>query len=110
MSAKISSSGSDVKNSKIAKVDENLKLFSINEHKSFMKFCKQVSEVNFQSKNLQTSDGSNKLGRSNLCLSKIFYVHSVLLVTLKRHIILLRYLKLFTQFNVKWIKYITKHI
>ena len=63
MSAEISSSRDDVKISKIAKIEENLNFFNVDDPKSFLYFCKQTSEVNFQSKNFQISSGINKLGK-----------------------------------------------
>ena len=64
MSAKINSSEIDVNKNKTATIRENFSFYNVDEPKSFLKFCKQTSEVNFQSKNLQISDGSNKFGKS----------------------------------------------
>ena len=88
MSAKINSSEIDVNKNKTANIQENFSIFNVDERKSFPKFCKQTSEVNFQSKNLQISGGSNKFGKSVFCLSNnILYGHSVLLIILKRQTI-----------------------
>ena len=48
---------------KVAKNQESLSIFNVDENKSFLKFCKQISEVNFKSKNLQISEASKKLGK-----------------------------------------------
>ena len=80
MSAKISSSENDANKNKTANIQETFSIFNVDEHKSFLKFCKQISEVNFQSKVLKISDGSNKFGKSVFCVSNnILYVHYVLL-------------------------------
>ena len=82
MSAKINSSEIDVNKNKTATIRESCSIYNVDEPKSFQKFCKQTSEVNFQSRNLQISDGSNKFGKSVLCLSNnTLYVQSVLLIT-----------------------------
>ena len=82
MSAKINSSENDANENKTAKIQETFSIFNVDEHKHFLKFCKQTSEVNFKSKNLQTSNGSNKFGKSVLCVSNnTFYLHSFLLIT-----------------------------
>lgn len=73
MSAKTNSCENDVK---------KMCIFNDDENKSFPKICKNNSEIDFQSNNFQVSDGSNKSGKSMLCVSKnIFNVHSVLLIT-----------------------------
>ena len=63
MSEKITLSKNDVKNSQVAKIEETLNDFNVDENKNYLKLCKQNSEVNFQSKNLQTFDSSNKMGK-----------------------------------------------
>ena len=75
MSAIISSSGNDVKNSEIAKFEENLNISNVDDHKRFVKVFKQISAVNFQSKNPQIFDYSYKLGKSILCVK-----HSIILI------------------------------
>ena len=78
MSKKISLSRSDVMNSKVAKIERTLYKFNFNKHRSYLKLCKQNSELNFQNKNLQVYDSSNKMGKSMLCDSnKIFYLYNV---------------------------------
>ena len=62
MSAKNTSSENEVKKNKIAKIKENLSIFKVNEGKSFLKFCKQTSEISFKNRNVQFSKGSIKLG------------------------------------------------
>ena len=82
MSAKISSSKSDVNKNKTASIQETFSIFNVDERKSFPKFCKQSSEVVFRSKNSQISDNSIKFGKSMLCVSNVtFHVHSVLFFT-----------------------------
>ena len=82
MSAKSISSENEVKKNKIAKIKENLSIFMLNESKSFLKFCKQISELSFESRNVQFSEGYNKLGKSMLCVkNSYFYVHSVQIIT-----------------------------
>ena len=82
MCEKLNSSENSVKKNKIAKNQRNLNIFNVDEDKSFLTFCKQISEVNFQSKNKKFSEDSTKLGKSVLCVSKnIKYVHYVLLIT-----------------------------
>ena len=79
MSAEINSNGNDMNKNKTANIQKKLSITNVDEHKNFLSFCKQTSEVNFQSKNLQISDGSNKFGKSVLCLSNnTLYVQSVL--------------------------------
>ena len=74
MSEKITLSKNDVKNSQVAKIEETLNDFNVDENRNYLKLCKQNSEVNFQSKNLQTFDSQNKMGKSMLCVSKnMFY-------------------------------------
>ena len=81
MCAKLNSSENGVKKNKIAKNQESLNIFNVDEDKSFLTFCKQISEVNFQSRNIKISEYSTKLGKSVLCVSKnIKYVHYVLLI------------------------------
>ena len=81
MFAKFNSSENGVNINKIVKNQESLSNFNVEEDKNFPKICKQSSEVNFHSKNLQICNGSNKLGKSMLRVSKnILYVYSVLLV------------------------------
>ena len=63
MCAKLNSSENGVKKNKIAKNQESLSIFNVEEDKSFLKFCKQISEVNFISKNLQIFEASKKLGK-----------------------------------------------
>ena len=82
MSAKINSSEIDVNKNKTANIQENFSIFNVDERKSFPKFCKQTSEVNFQSKNRQIYDCTNKFGKSVFFLSNnILYVQSFLLLT-----------------------------
>ena len=69
MSKKISISRNDVMNSQDAKIEEILNEFNVDEHRSYLMLCKQNSEVNFQSKNLQVFDSLNKMGKSMLCVS-----------------------------------------
>ena len=73
MSAKISSIQKDVIKTKFAKIEKNSNIFNEDEHISFLNFCKQISEANFQNKSLQTSNGSNKLGKSMLFEKKKFF-------------------------------------
>ena len=63
MPAKFNSSKNGVKINKIAKNRENLSIFNVDEDKSFPKFCREISSVNFLSKNLQISEDSKKLGK-----------------------------------------------
>ena len=82
MSAKISSSKSDVNKNKTASIPKTFSIFNVDERKSFPKFCKQSSEVVFRSKISQISDGSIKFCKSMLCVNNVtFHVHSVLLIT-----------------------------
>ena len=69
MSAKINSCENDANKNKTANIQETLSIFNVDEHKYFLKFCKQTSEDNFKSKYVQISDGSNKLGKSVFCVS-----------------------------------------
>ena len=74
MSENISVSKIYVMNSQVAKIEETLNEFYVDEHKIYLKLCKHNSKVNFQSKNLQTFDSQNKMGKSMLCVSKnMFY-------------------------------------
>ena len=57
MSAKTSLSGSGVKN-----CEENLLACNVDERNSFLKLCKENSEVSILGKSLQISDGLNKMG------------------------------------------------
>ena len=82
MSAKISSSKHDVNINKTASIQETISIFNVDERKSFLKFCKQSSEVVFRSKNSQISDGSIKSGKSMLCVNNVtFHLHSVQIIT-----------------------------
>ena len=63
MFANFNSSKNGVKMNKIAKNQEILSVFNVDEDKSFLKFCKHISEINFKKKNLQTSEASKKLGK-----------------------------------------------
>ena len=63
MFAKFNLSENGVKINKIAKNKGNLNNINVDEEKSFPKFCMQISEVNFKSKNLQISETSKKLGK-----------------------------------------------
>ena len=82
MSAKISSSKSYVNKNKSASIQETFRKFNVDKRKSFLKFCKQSSEVVFHSKNSQISDGSIKFGKSMLCVNNVtFHVHSVQIIT-----------------------------
>ena len=63
MFAKFNSSRYGVKLYKTAKNQESLSILNVEEDKSFLKFCKQISEVNFKSKNLQISEASKNLGK-----------------------------------------------
>lgn len=73
MSAKISSSGNDVKNSEIANIKENLKTSNFDDHKSFVKVWKQISEINFQKKSLRISSYPNKFGKFMFVLNIVLY-------------------------------------
>ena len=87
MFANFNSSKNGVKMNKIAKNQEILSVFNVDEDKSFLTFCKQISEVNFQSKNKRISEDSTKLGKSVLCVSKnIKYVNYVLLKRDNEHV------------------------
>ena len=77
MSANISLTGNHVKNGEVAKIEKILKVFNVNEQKSFLSFCKQSSEIDFRSKIFQISDGSNKLGKSKLCVSSNIFIYIV---------------------------------
>ena len=63
MCAKFNSSENGVKKNKIATNQEDLNIFNVDEDKSFLKFCKQISKVNFKRKNLQIFEVSKKLGK-----------------------------------------------
>ena len=63
MFAKLNSSENRVKINKIAKNQESLSIFNVDEDKSFLKFCMQISEVNFKRKNLQFSETSKNLSK-----------------------------------------------
>ena len=63
MCAKFNSSENGVKKNKIATNQEGLNIFNVDEDKSFLKFCKQISKVNFKRKNLQIFEVSKKLGK-----------------------------------------------
>ena len=63
MFAKFHSSKNGVKINEVAKNQQSLSIFNVDEDKSFLKFCKQISEVNFKSKNLQISEASKNLGK-----------------------------------------------
>ena len=74
MSEKISLNRNDVINSKVAKIEGTLNEFNFDENRSYLKLCKQNSEVSLQSKNLQIFNCSNKMGKSMLLISNnIFY-------------------------------------
>ena len=75
MSAKISSSENDVKNSETKKFEENLNISNVDDHKRFVKVFKRISVVKFKSKNPQISDNCYKLGKSILCVK-----HSIILI------------------------------
>ena len=77
MSAKINSSEIDVNKNKTATIRENFSIYNVDERKSFQKFCKETSGVNFQSRNLQISDGSYKFGKLVFVLVTIFYMYIV---------------------------------
>ena len=78
MSEKISLSKNDVKNSQVAKIKETLNEFKDDENRSYLKLCKENSEVNFQSKNLQIFNSSNKMGKSILYIrNNTFYSHNL---------------------------------
>ena len=66
MSAKINSINNEANKNKTANIQKTSSIFNVDEHKSFLSFCKQSSEVNFHSKSLQISDGSNNFGKSVL--------------------------------------------
>ena len=70
MSAKVSSSGNDVKDSEMANIVENLNISNVDDHKRFVKILKQISEVNFQNKNLQISNYPKKFGKLMLCVKR----------------------------------------
>ena len=63
MFAKFNSRKNGVNISKIAKNQESLSIFNVDKDKSFPKVCKQISEINFQSKSLKISEASKKLGK-----------------------------------------------
>ena len=73
MSKKISISRNDVMNSQDAKIEEILNEFSVDEHRSYLKLCKQNSEVYFRCKNLQILDSFNKMGKSMVYVSRIIF-------------------------------------
>ena len=78
MSEKISFSRNDVKKSQVAKIEETLNEFKVDENRNCLKLCKQNSEVNFQCKDLQIFDSSNKIVKSILCINdNIFYSYNV---------------------------------
>ena len=102
MCEKLNSSENSVKKNKIAKNQRNLNIFNVDEDKSFLTFCKQISEVNFKSKNKEISEDSTKLGKSVLCVSKnIKYVHYVLLITQKGQRTCLYNFKFYIELNLK---------
>ena len=70
MFAKFNSSKNGVKINKIAKNQESLSILNDDDDKSFTKFCKQISEVNFQSKFLQISEACKKLGKLYLSVNQ----------------------------------------
>ena len=78
MCAKLNSSENGVKKNKIAKNQESMSTFNVEEDKSFLKFCKQISEVNFKSKNLQISEASKNLGKWYLSVNNITLIGLVL--------------------------------
>ena len=87
------------KNSKIIK---NSTILNDKVDKNFLTFCKQISEVYFQSKNIKISEDSTKLGKSLLCVSKnIKYVHYVLLITQKGQRTCLYNFKFYIELNLK---------
>ena len=63
MFAKLNSSENCVKININAKNQERLSIFNVDGDKSFPKFCMQISEVIFQSKNFQISKASKKFGK-----------------------------------------------
>ena len=74
MSENISVSKIYVMNSQVAKIEETLNEFYVDEHKIYLKLCKQNSEVNFKNKKLQDFNSSKKLGKSMLLVSKQFFI------------------------------------
>ena len=60
MFEKFNSSRNGVKVNKIAKNQESLSILNVDEDKSFPKFCKQISEFNFQIKYSHISETSKK--------------------------------------------------
>ena len=82
MSEKISLSKNYVKNSQVAKIKETLNEFKDDENRSYLKLCKENSEVNFQSKKLQIFNSSNEMGKSILCISNnTFYSDNIKIST-----------------------------
>ena len=69
MSEKISLSIYNVMNSQAAKIDGTFNKFNFDEHKSYLKLCKQNSEVNFKNKKLKIFNSSKKMGKSMLLVS-----------------------------------------
>ena len=63
MIAKFNLNKNCVKINKIHKNQESLSIFNVDEDKSFLKFCMQISEVNFKRKNLQISETSKNLSK-----------------------------------------------
>ena len=77
MSKKISLSINDVMNSQVAKTEETLNEFNDDKNRSYLKLCKQNSEVNFQSKKLQIFNCSNKMGKSMFFVSNNIFIRKM---------------------------------
>ena len=75
MSEKISLSINDVMNSQ--HFEKTLNDFNVDELRSYLKLCKQNSEVNFISKNLKTSDSCNTMGKSMLFVSNNIFIRKM---------------------------------
>ena len=78
MFAKFNSSKNGVKINEVAENQQSLSIFNVDEDKIFLKFCKQISEVNFKSKNLQISEASKNLGKWYLSVNNITLIGLVL--------------------------------
>ena len=64
MSADNNLSENEMNKSKFADINENFTKFKADNCKGFLNCCKKKSEIKFQSKTLQTFDGSKELGKS----------------------------------------------
>ena len=77
MSENISVSRIYVMNSQVAKIEETLNEFKVDELRNYLKLCKQNSRVNFIRKILQTSDSCNTMGKSMLCVSNNNFIYKM---------------------------------